>query len=79
MCTCTIDTPLLRNVLDESPDPEQVFQECEEMHLLKRVGQPEEVAELIAFVASNKASFMTGQAIRIDGGLGIEIPGSKRD
>jgi len=79
ICPGTIDTPLLRNALAESPDQEQVFQECEEMHLLKRVGQPEEVAELIAFVASNKASFMTGQAIRIDGGLGIEIPGSKRD
>lgn len=79
ICPGTIDTPMLRNALDQSPDPEKVYQECEEMHLLKRVGQPEEVAELIAFVSGEKASFMTGQAIRIDGGLGIEIPGSKRE
>jgi NAD(P)-dependent dehydrogenase (short-subunit alcohol dehydrogenase family) len=78
ICPGTIDTPLLRNALEESPDPAQVFKECEEMHLLKRVGQPEEVAELILFVAGDKAGFMTGQAIRLDGGLGIEIPGSKR-
>lgn len=79
ICPGTIDTPLLRNALAESPDPEQVFAECEEMHLLKRVGRPEEVAELIAFAAGDKAGFMTGQAIRIDGGLGIEIAGSKRE
>lgn len=79
ICPGTIDTPLLRNALSESPDPQKVFEECEEMHLLKRVGQPEEVAELIAFVASGKAAFMTGQAIRIDGGLGIEIAGSRRE
>jgi len=78
ICPGTIDTPLLRNALKESPDPEVVYRECEDMHLLKRVGQAEEVAELIAFVASDKASFITGQAIRIDGGLGIEIGGSKR-
>lgn len=79
ICPGTIDTPLLRNALSESPDPQKVFEECEEMHLLKRVGQPEEVAELIAFVASGKAAFMTGQAIRIDGGLGIEIAGSRHE
>ncbi|WP_423819976.1 SDR family oxidoreductase [Salinimicrobium sp. TIG7-5_MAKvit] len=79
ICPGTIDTPMLRNALSESPHPQKVFEECEEMHLLKRVGQPEEVAELIAFVASEKAAFMTGQAIRIDGGLGIEIAGSRRE
>lgn len=79
ICPGTIDTPMLRSSLAESPDPQSIFEECEDMHLLKRVGQPEEVAELIAFVASGKAAFMTGQAIRIDGGLGIEIAGSRRE
>ena len=35
---------------------------------LGRVGQPEEVAELIAFLASSKSSFLTGECIAIDGG-----------
>jgi NAD(P)-dependent dehydrogenase (short-subunit alcohol dehydrogenase family) len=34
-----------------------------------RYGTPEEVAELIAFLASDKSSYMTGQNIRIDGGI----------
>jgi NAD(P)-dependent dehydrogenase (short-subunit alcohol dehydrogenase family) len=35
---------------------------------LKRVGTPEEIADAIAFVASDKASFITGQIIRVNGG-----------
>lgn len=79
ICPGSIDTPMLRNAVEESPNPEEVFKECEDMHLLKRVGKPEEIAELIGFVASDKAAFLTGRAIRIDGGLGIEIAGSRRD
>jgi 3-oxoacyl-[acyl-carrier protein] reductase len=36
---------------------------------LQRFGQPEDVAELVAFLATNRASYITGQAITIDGGL----------
>ncbi len=36
---------------------------------LKRIGEPEEIAELVHFLASNRASYMTGQIIEIDGGL----------
>jgi NAD(P)-dependent dehydrogenase (short-subunit alcohol dehydrogenase family) len=35
---------------------------------LGRVGEPEEVAELIAFLVSDKAKFLTGECIAIDGG-----------
>ncbi|MCO6475159.1 MAG: glucose 1-dehydrogenase [Phaeodactylibacter sp.] len=79
VCPGTVDTPMLRDALQLSPDPESVFKECEDMHLAKRVALPEEVAELIAFLASDKAPFITGQAIRIDGGLGLRVAGSKRD
>ena len=79
ICPGTIDTPMLRDAILESPVPDAVMKECEEMHLLQRVGKPEEVAELIRFVCDDKAAFMTGQAIRIDGGLGIVIQGSKND
>lgn len=79
ICPGTIDTPMLREAINESPDPQAVFRECEEMHLLQRVGKPEEVAEMIKFLSEDKAAFMTGQAIRIDGGLGIIIQGSKKN
>jgi len=78
VCPGTIDTPMLRDSIALSPDPDEVMQECIDMHLAKRIGTPQEVAELILYLCDDKASFITGQAIRIDGGLGITIQGSKR-
>ncbi|MCM4157578.1 glucose 1-dehydrogenase [Gramella sp. AN32] len=78
ICPGSIDTPMFRDAISKSKDPEKVFRECEQMHLMERIAKPEEVAELIGFAASDKASFITGQALRIDGGLGISIPGSKQ-
>jgi len=79
VCPGTVDTPMFRDAIQLSQNPDEVYQECVDMHLTKRVGTSKEVAELIAFVASDKAGFITGQSIRIDGGLGVSIPGSKRD
>ena len=78
VCPGTIDTPMLRDSFALSPDPEEVYEECVNMHLVKRIGTADEVGDLIAFLASDKATFFTGQAIRIDGGLGIMVAGSKR-
>jgi NAD(P)-dependent dehydrogenase (short-subunit alcohol dehydrogenase family) len=78
ICPGTVDTPMLRSAVKDSPDPASVVRECEEMHLLQRIALPEEIAELIVFASSELAPFITGQPIRIDGGLGVEIKGSKQ-
>lgn len=78
VCPGSVNTPMLQTAINESPNPEEVWRECEDMHLVKKVGDPKEVGEFIAFLASSNASFMTGQAYRIDGGLGVTIAGSKK-
>ncbi len=79
VCPGTINTPMLQDAIALSPNPNEVMQECIDMHLSRRIGEPAEVAELVAFLCEDKAAFITGEAIRIDGGLGISIGGSKRD
>jgi NAD(P)-dependent dehydrogenase (short-subunit alcohol dehydrogenase family) len=78
VCPGTVDTPMLRWSIAQSADPAAVMSECEEMHLSKRISTPQEIAGLIAYLCSDEAGFITGQAVRIDGGLGVMVGGSKR-
>jgi len=51
--------------------PEEAKQKFIENIPLKRMGEPQDVANLVAFLCSDEASYITGQAIRVDGGLVI--------
>lgn len=78
VCPGTIDTPMVRKSFSLSPNPDEVLQECIDMHPIGRIGTPEDVAEVVKFMCDDKAGFITGQYIRVDGGLGITINGSKK-
>lgn len=70
-----IDTPMLRWAASLDDHPEQVLDACNRLHALGRMGKPEEVARLIVFLASDLASFVTGAAIPVDGGLLVPVGG----
>ncbi|MGH2557993.1 MAG: SDR family NAD(P)-dependent oxidoreductase [Thermomicrobiales bacterium] len=83
VCPASIDTPMLREAADiwkGDQTKEAMVAAWGTMHPLGRVGTAEEVAELIAFLASPRAGFITGGEFKIDGGmlsaLGVRLPES---
>ncbi|MCL4106459.1 UNVERIFIED_CONTAM: hypothetical protein GTU68_030417 [Idotea baltica] len=76
ICPGSVDTAMLQVAFDQAEDPEKTYQEVVDMHLLKRICPPSEVAALIGFLSGDDAGSITGQSFRIDGGIGISIPGN---
>lgn len=69
VCPGAIDTPLLRWAASLDANPERVLEACSRVSVFGRMGRPEEIAQVIAFLASDSASYITGAAIVADGGL----------
>jgi NAD(P)-dependent dehydrogenase (short-subunit alcohol dehydrogenase family) len=81
VCPASIDTPMLRHSADlfkGGMTQDEMIAAWGKGHPLGRVGRASEVADLVAFLASDKARFITGDDLKIDGGtmakLGIVLP-----
>jgi len=62
------DTPLLNRAFGRAPDPAAARTRSEARHAMGRLGQPDEIAAAIVFLASDEASFITGTVLPVDGG-----------
>lgn len=66
-----IHTPIIDKVLAQSDDPDALYQSFVDVHPVKRLGKPEEIAAMAVFLASDASAFATGAEFRVDGGASI--------
>lgn len=69
ICPGPVDTELIWDSAKAFENPKQAINKVKDDTLLKRLGRPEDIAKLALFLASDDASWMTGTAVTIDGGI----------
>ena len=69
VCPGPTDTPLLAQFLESGEDGAKVLKAMERAVPMKRIGRPEDLPGIVAFLASDDAEYMTGQVISVSGGL----------
>ena len=83
VCPGSVDTPMLRTSARQFSDgtdagTQALVEEWGRAHPLGRVAAPREIAEVVVFLCGDEASFVTGEDIRVDGGLlatiGVALP-----
>ena len=69
VCPGPTDTPILRGFLGEGEAGQKVYDALVRAIPMKRIGQPDDIPGIVAFLASDDAAFITGQVISVSGGL----------
>jgi len=81
VCPAGVMTPLVREWAESEYDPEQAIDAVHRWHPLGRMATADEIGEVCAFLASDEASFITGQVICPDGGASLgyaaKVPATK--
>lgn len=69
ICPGDVNTPMVAAYFDNACDPAALRAEVNSKYALRRIAEPAEIAEVVAFLASSASSFMTGSILIVDGGL----------
>jgi len=73
ICPGYVDTPMLKSFFGSSHDIESLKQAARDVHPLKTYGTPEDIANLVNWLASDEARYASGQLWVIDGGLSAQV------
>lgn len=68
-----VDTDLNEDFINSMPDPTAFRQQIGDIHPVRRTGVPDEIAQMICWLASDAASFVTGQVHVVDGGRTAQL------
>ncbi len=76
-CVCPgfVDTPLLQKFMEQQDEPAAVREAAVKLHPVGRLGTADDVAESFVYLSSDESSWLSGVALRVDGGLATGIWG----
>ena len=68
VCPGIIDTPMFRRSYEKEPDAKAEFAKILDRYVIKRVGQPDDIANAALYLTSDESAYVTGSALAVDGG-----------